>query len=321
MGVPGARSSRSCWRRFSFRTALREANKSRGSRSLFRFVREARQPELPVVLLEDAGALVGLVFALFGVDAGRDHRRRTLGRRRLDRDRHRCWSSSRSSWRSRCPRCWSASAPCPSRRRRSGRRSSAATGVRPGHPPAHPAHRPRRAARRGEDRGRRGPTPRPRSPTAIDAAEARIRAAVPTARRTLPGAGHRPGPAVSQRAGARHCGRSDRRAGPVSTWRRLTVQRRGHGAPAASRSPTSHRSLVPPVAPRPVPYRKEPTPMPADHARDAPRLQGRRPVAGRVRPQRDPPGRARDARPDGAARGVRRRASRWPAPGSPARCT
>lgn len=52
---------------FSFRTAMREANKSRGSRSLFRYVRDARQPELPVVLLEDFGALIGLVFALIGV--------------------------------------------------------------------------------------------------------------------------------------------------------------------------------------------------------------------------------------------------------------
>lgn len=52
---------------FSFRTAIIEANRTRGSRSLFRFVRDARQPELPVVLLEDAGALVGLLFALFGV--------------------------------------------------------------------------------------------------------------------------------------------------------------------------------------------------------------------------------------------------------------
>ncbi len=31
------------------------------------FVRDARQPELPVILLEDLGALVGLMFALFGV--------------------------------------------------------------------------------------------------------------------------------------------------------------------------------------------------------------------------------------------------------------
>ncbi|MCU0277613.1 MAG: cation diffusion facilitator family transporter, partial [Candidatus Nanopelagicales bacterium] len=52
---------------FSFRTAMREANKSRGRRSLFRYVRDARQPELPVVLLEDSGALIGLVFALIGV--------------------------------------------------------------------------------------------------------------------------------------------------------------------------------------------------------------------------------------------------------------
>lgn len=51
----------------SFRTALREANKARGNRSLLAFVRDARQPELPVILLEDAGALAGLVLAFIGV--------------------------------------------------------------------------------------------------------------------------------------------------------------------------------------------------------------------------------------------------------------
>ena len=52
---------------YSFRTAVREANRSRGKRSMVKFVRDARQPELPVILLEDAGALVGLIFALLGV--------------------------------------------------------------------------------------------------------------------------------------------------------------------------------------------------------------------------------------------------------------
>ena len=52
---------------FSFRTAIKEANHVRGKRSFPRFLRDARQPELPVILLEDAGALVGLVIALFGV--------------------------------------------------------------------------------------------------------------------------------------------------------------------------------------------------------------------------------------------------------------
>jgi cation diffusion facilitator family transporter len=52
---------------FSFRTAVREANHSRGSRSIPGFIKAARQPELPVILLEDAGALVGLAFALIGV--------------------------------------------------------------------------------------------------------------------------------------------------------------------------------------------------------------------------------------------------------------
>ena len=52
---------------FSLRTALKESNKSRGRRNLFRFVRDTRNPELPVILLEDTGALFGLVFALIGV--------------------------------------------------------------------------------------------------------------------------------------------------------------------------------------------------------------------------------------------------------------
>jgi cation diffusion facilitator family transporter len=52
---------------FSFRTALREANHARGPRSLRQFIREVRQPELPVIMLEDIGALVGLIFALCGV--------------------------------------------------------------------------------------------------------------------------------------------------------------------------------------------------------------------------------------------------------------
>jgi cation diffusion facilitator family transporter len=52
---------------WSFRTAFREVNKSRGSKSLLRYIRESRQPELPTVLMEDSGALIGLCFALFGV--------------------------------------------------------------------------------------------------------------------------------------------------------------------------------------------------------------------------------------------------------------
>jgi cation diffusion facilitator family transporter len=52
---------------FSFRTAIVEANKVRGKRSFAKFVKDARQPELPVILLEDFGALIGLVFALTGV--------------------------------------------------------------------------------------------------------------------------------------------------------------------------------------------------------------------------------------------------------------
>ncbi|SFU06621.1 cation diffusion facilitator family transporter [Arthrobacter sp. ov118] len=52
---------------FSFRTAIAESNPLRGKQSWVKFIRNAKQPELPVILLEDFGALVGLVFALFGV--------------------------------------------------------------------------------------------------------------------------------------------------------------------------------------------------------------------------------------------------------------
>jgi cation diffusion facilitator family transporter len=52
---------------FSFRTAIHESNLIRGDTGWVAFVRRAKAPELPVVLLEDAGALLGLVLALFGV--------------------------------------------------------------------------------------------------------------------------------------------------------------------------------------------------------------------------------------------------------------
>jgi cation diffusion facilitator family transporter len=52
---------------FSFRTAIVESNHVRGKTSWVNFVRRAKAPELPVVLLEDAGALLGLIFALIGV--------------------------------------------------------------------------------------------------------------------------------------------------------------------------------------------------------------------------------------------------------------
>ena len=52
---------------FSLRTALKAAKEERGKTSLFNFVRHAKSPELPVVILEDIAALLGLVFAFAGV--------------------------------------------------------------------------------------------------------------------------------------------------------------------------------------------------------------------------------------------------------------
>jgi cation diffusion facilitator family transporter len=52
---------------WSLRTARREATPSRGRTSWWTFIRTTKSPELPVVLLEDSGALVGLLFALIGI--------------------------------------------------------------------------------------------------------------------------------------------------------------------------------------------------------------------------------------------------------------
>ena len=51
----------------SLRTAVKEANHVRNGRSWWNFIRTAKAPELPVVLLEDVGAEVGLLFALGGL--------------------------------------------------------------------------------------------------------------------------------------------------------------------------------------------------------------------------------------------------------------
>jgi len=53
---------------FSLRTAVKETAEVKSRQeSYWRFIRTARAPELPVVLLEDTAALLGLVFALLGV--------------------------------------------------------------------------------------------------------------------------------------------------------------------------------------------------------------------------------------------------------------
>ncbi|OUE24492.1 cation diffusion facilitator family transporter [Clavibacter michiganensis] len=54
---------------FSLRTAIKESNPLRGTQTWTQFVRRAKSPELPVLLLEDTAALSGLVFALLGVTA------------------------------------------------------------------------------------------------------------------------------------------------------------------------------------------------------------------------------------------------------------
>ena len=52
---------------FSFRTAVTQAAAGRGDTSWWQYIRRSKSPELPVVLLEDTGALLGLLLALVGV--------------------------------------------------------------------------------------------------------------------------------------------------------------------------------------------------------------------------------------------------------------
>ena len=52
---------------WSFRTAVVEARPKKGAQSWWAFIRTTKNPELPVVLLEDLGALIGLVLAMLGV--------------------------------------------------------------------------------------------------------------------------------------------------------------------------------------------------------------------------------------------------------------
>ena len=92
----------------------------------FAFIRRAKAPELPAVLLEDMAALAGLMFATVGVAlAVITGNGVWTGRGRWRSAR--CWRSSRRSWRWRRKACSSASPPAPRRSVRSSPRSRPAT--------------------------------------------------------------------------------------------------------------------------------------------------------------------------------------------------
>jgi cation diffusion facilitator family transporter len=52
---------------FALRAAVRHATPQRGKRTWREYITQSRSPELPVLLLEDSGALIGLSCALLGV--------------------------------------------------------------------------------------------------------------------------------------------------------------------------------------------------------------------------------------------------------------
>ncbi|MFT4147744.1 MAG: cation diffusion facilitator family transporter [Micrococcaceae bacterium] len=51
----------------SFRTAIKESTPLKGKGTWLQYIQNAKAPELPVILLEDFAALIGLTFAFFGV--------------------------------------------------------------------------------------------------------------------------------------------------------------------------------------------------------------------------------------------------------------
>ena len=140
---------------YSLRTAVKESRHVKPkTMGWWKFIRTAKQPELPVVLLEDIGAEIGLFFALGGVLIAVGDRQPAVGRRRVDRDRraarddrHRAGDrdeglADRRVGGDRRTRS--------DRRRHRGRRARRAPD-----PPAHGTPRTGRDPRRREDRVRR----------------------------------------------------------------------------------------------------------------------------------------------------------------------
>jgi cation diffusion facilitator family transporter len=52
---------------FALRTAMKNSREAKGKKGWIRYIRTSRSPELPVLLLEDSAALIGLVFATVGI--------------------------------------------------------------------------------------------------------------------------------------------------------------------------------------------------------------------------------------------------------------
>jgi cation diffusion facilitator family transporter len=52
---------------YALRTAMKNARPAKGRKGWIAYIRTSRSPELPVLLLEDSAALLGLVFAVLGI--------------------------------------------------------------------------------------------------------------------------------------------------------------------------------------------------------------------------------------------------------------
>ena len=158
-----AASWRSRWRASASAPRCGSRTRSAAQRSWLRFVRSSKSPELPVILLEDFGALIGLTLALLGVGLMLHHRQPDLRRARLGQ--HRCAAGGHRG----VPRRGDEVAAHRGERHDGApdghpRGARGAGGRRPRHPRQDAAPRPRGAARRRQARRRAPPTARPTSP-------------------------------------------------------------------------------------------------------------------------------------------------------------
>ena len=162
----------------SLRTAHREATPSRHGRSWWQFIRTTKSPELPVVLLEDTGALVGLLFALIGISLAEITGNAAVGRGRAASAIGLLLGVIAVVLAIEMKSLLIGEAVTPRVERRHPRGDPRRPRGEAHHPPPHPAPRPRRRAARGQARVRVA-TPSRRSRDAIDTVEARVRTSTP----------------------------------------------------------------------------------------------------------------------------------------------
>ena len=177
-GRSACSASRSCSR--GCRCAPRAARRcpTASGRTWWRFIRTTKSPELPVVLLEDTGALVGLAVRARSASASPRSPATRAGTRVGSIGIGLLLGVIAVVLAIEMKSLLIGESASPTVEEQHPRRDPRRPRGEAHHPPAHPAPRPRRPAARGQARVRVRPTCR-RSPHAIDTVEARVRTSTP----------------------------------------------------------------------------------------------------------------------------------------------